>query len=107
MSPGGEEHLGLDREILRAAAAPGATMDEDKGRCRGQPGAVDVQPFDLGPSVSDTLGLADTKARRRAVANSALGVPEKRCGTSAVMSSSVLLRWTGIATLPRAVAREI
>jgi hypothetical protein len=30
MRPGGQEHLGWSREILRAPAAPGATMDEDE-----------------------------------------------------------------------------
>ena len=72
MGPGGEEHLGRTREILRTPAAPGATMDEDENRCRGACGAVDVEPLDLDRSVSDALGLADTPAHRFAVADPAL-----------------------------------
>ncbi len=59
MRTGDEEHLGRGREIPRAAAAPGAAMDEDEDRCRGASGAVNVEPLDLGRSVSDALGLAD------------------------------------------------
>src|SRR6516162_3836707 len=42
MRPGAEEHLGRYREILRAAAAPCAAMDEDKDRRRYTPPAVDA-----------------------------------------------------------------
>ena len=72
MRAGGEEHLGWSREILRAAAAPGAAMDKDEDRCRGASGAVNVEPLDLGRSVSDALGLADAMARQFAVADTAL-----------------------------------
>jgi hypothetical protein len=59
MRPGGEEHLGWNREILRTPAAPGAAMNEDENWCQGPCGAVDVEPLDLGRSVGDALGLAD------------------------------------------------
>ena len=59
MHTGGKEHLGRGREILRAAAAPGATMNKDEDRRRVAFGAVNVEPLDLGRSVSDALGLAD------------------------------------------------
>jgi len=59
MRPGGEEHLGRYREIHRAAAAPGATMDEDEDRGRGASGAINIEPLDVGWSVSDALGFAD------------------------------------------------
>src|SRR6266436_2698231 len=68
----GEEHLGRSREILRTAAAPSAAMNEDKDRCHGASGAVDVKLLDLGRSVGDALGLADAKARQFAFADSAL-----------------------------------
>jgi len=48
MRPGGEEHLGRPREILRTAAAPGATMNEDKDGSRGADAAADIEPLDLG-----------------------------------------------------------
>jgi hypothetical protein len=72
MRPGGEEHLGRNREILRAAAAPGAAMDEDEDRRRGASRSVDVQPLNLGRPVSDALGLADAEAYHFAVADAAL-----------------------------------
>src|ERR1700719_2562038 len=72
MRAGGEEHLGGSGEILRAAAAPGAAMDEDENRCRGASGAVNVEPLDVGRSVSDALGLADAKARQFAVTDAPL-----------------------------------
>jgi len=72
MRPGAEEHLGRRSEVLRAPAAPGAAMDEDKDRRRHQPAAVDVEPFDLGRSVGDPLGLADAPSRHCAVGDAAL-----------------------------------
>src|SRR5580704_10736365 len=70
MRTGGEEHLGRGREILRTAAAPSAAaMDEDKDRRCVAFGAVNVEPLNLGLSVSDALGLADAKARQFAVAD--------------------------------------
>src|ERR1700730_13394910 len=54
------------------AAAPSAAMNEDKDRCHGASGAVDVKPLDLGRSVGDALGLADPKAREFAVVDAAL-----------------------------------
>ena len=47
-------------------------MDEDEDRCRVAFGAVNVEPLDLGRSVSDALGLADAKARQFAVADAPL-----------------------------------
>jgi hypothetical protein len=72
MRAGGEEHLGRSREILRTAATPGATMDKDKDRRCVAFGAVNVEPLNLGLSVSDALGLADAKARQFAVADALL-----------------------------------
>src|SRR5580704_9581655 len=73
MRTGGEEHLGRGREILRTAAAPSAAaMDEDKDRRCVAFGAVNVEPLNLGLSVSDALGLADAKARQFAVADAPL-----------------------------------
>ena len=40
MRTGGEEHLGWSSEILRAAAAPAATVDKHEDRCRGAFGAA-------------------------------------------------------------------
>src|ERR1700732_5229065 len=59
MRTGGEEHLGRGREILRTAAAPGATVDKDEDRRRVAFGAVNVEPLDLGRSIREALGLAD------------------------------------------------
>ena len=72
MHTGGEEDLGRARELLRAAAAPGATVDKDEDRRRGASRAVNIEPLNLGLSVSDALGLADAKARQFAVADAAL-----------------------------------
>src|SRR6266567_3418324 len=72
MRAGGEEHLGRSGEILRAATAPGAAMDEEEDRCHCASRAVNVKPLDFGRSVSDALGLADAEARQFAFADSAL-----------------------------------
>src|SRR5438094_1510074 len=72
MRSGSEEHLGRTGEILRASAPPGAAMDEDEDWCGVASGAVDVEPFDLGRSVGDPLGLPGAPARQLAVADAAL-----------------------------------
>jgi hypothetical protein len=59
MHTGGKEHLGRGREILRTAAAPGATVDKDEDRRRVAFGTVNVEPLDLGMSIREALGLAD------------------------------------------------
>src|SRR5580692_10851615 len=69
MRAGGEEHLGRSGEILRTAAAPGTAMYKDEDRCRIAFGAINVEPLELGLSVSDALGLADAKAHQFAVAD--------------------------------------
>ena len=50
----------LEVRILRAAAAPGATVDENEGRCRVALSAVNVNLLDFGRSIGEALGLADT-----------------------------------------------
>jgi len=72
MRPGAEQHLGRHREILRAAAAPGAAMDEDKDRRRHTPAAVNVEPLDLGRAIGDALGFADVPPCHCALADAAL-----------------------------------
>ena len=47
-------------------------MYKDEDRCRIAFGAINVEPLDVGRSVSDALGLADANARQFAVANAPL-----------------------------------
>ena len=63
-----EEHLRRCGKILRAAAAPGAAVDEDEDRRFAASATIDVEPFDLGRSVRDAFGFADAAARPLAVA---------------------------------------
>ena len=53
-------------------AAPGAAVDEDEDGCGVASGAIDIEPLDLGRSVSDALGLANVSSRQFAVADAAL-----------------------------------
>jgi hypothetical protein len=72
MRTGSEEHFSRARELLRTAAAPGATVDENEGRRGLALSAVNIEPLDLGRSIREALGLADAKARQFAVADAAL-----------------------------------
>src|SRR6202035_475854 len=71
MRTGSEEHFGRARELLRAAAAPGATVDENEDRRGLALSAVNIEPLDLGRSIREALGLADTQARQFAISDAA------------------------------------
>src|SRR5436305_3772393 len=72
MRAGSDKRLNRVREILRAAAAPGTTVDKDEDRCRIASGAVNVDPLDLSRSIREALGLADAVSRQFAVPDRAL-----------------------------------
>src|ERR1700730_15783763 len=74
MRPGIDEHLGGIAVLFRGAHEPVPAMDEDEDRRIGAVGPINIELFNLGWSVCDTLRRADAGTHGLTVAGESIGV---------------------------------